>query len=166
MSWEKMETHPSNSIVQINIEKEMLSYVLEQNPSWQKISWTDLSAGRELATKVKPDGVWRYGEGVIIIAECYARIGKLKPGHRRKIATDVLKLISLRDEFDKHNPPRLLLVVPEQLGIQLEDNDWLSMVIHNEVELIKVPLSDQQCQKLLEAASRQAQGQAHSAKSD
>ena len=158
-----MEQHPSNSMVQIKIEKDMLSYVMEQNPSWQKISWTDLSAGRELAAKVKPDAVWRDLEGVIIIAECYARIGKLKPGHRRKIATDILKLISLRDEFAKDNPPKLFLVIPQELGFQLEGDDWLSMVVRNEIELFKVPLSDDQRQTLLEAVKRQGEGQSHSA---
>jgi hypothetical protein len=151
-------------MVQINIEKEMLSYVMEQKPNWQKISWTDLSAGRELAAKVKPDAVWRDVDGGNIIAECYARIGKLKPGHRRKIATDILKLISLRDEFGKDNPPRLLLVIPEELGIQLEGDDWLSMVVRKEIELFKVPLRDEQRQILLEAVKRQGEGQAHSPK--
>jgi len=159
-----MEQHPSNSMVQIKIEKDMLSYVIEQNPSWQKLSWTDLSAGRELAAKVKPDAVWRDLEGVIIIAECYARIGKLKPGHRRKIATDILKLISLRDEFAIDNSPKLFLVVPEELGFQLEGDDWLSMVVRKEIELFKVPLRDEQRQILLEAIKRQGEGQAHSTK--
>jgi hypothetical protein len=87
-----MEQHPSNSMVQINIEKDMLAYLMELIPSWQLIGLSDLSEGRELAAKVKPDAVWRDVAGVIIIAECYARIGKLKPGHRQKIASDILKL--------------------------------------------------------------------------
>ena len=162
-----MEPHLSNSTVQVNIEQVMLSYVLEQNPDWQVITWTDLSAGRELAAKVKPDAVWRDLEGVIIIAECYARIGKLKPGHRRKIATDILKLISLRDEFAIDNSLKLLLVVPEELGIQLEGDDWLSMVVCREkITLFKVPLSEVQRQTLLEAVKRQGEGQAHSADPD
>jgi hypothetical protein len=160
-----MEQHPSNSMVQIYIEKDMLAYLMEQNPSWQQIGWSNLSDGRELAAKVKPDAVWVDVNGIIVIAECYARIGKLKPGHRRKIATDILKLISLRDEYGKENPPRLLLVVPEELAYQLEDDDWLSIVIRKEkVEVFKVHLNNEQRNELLKVVKLQADGQAHSPK--
>src|SRR4030042_1238810 len=140
---------------------------MELKPICQPIGSSDLSEGRELAAKVKPDAVWRDVAGVIIIAECYARIGKLKPGHRQKIASDILKLISLRDELGEDNPPRLLLVVPEELAYQLEDDDWLSIVIRKEtVELFKVHLSAEQRNELQKAVSRQADGQAHSPKPD
>jgi hypothetical protein len=111
-----MEQHPSDSKVQRDIETEMCSDLEKQHPDWHRIDWRDLTTGRELAAKVKPDAVWRDDKGIIIIAECFARVGELKPGHRRKIATDVLKLISLRDEFGIDNPPRLLLVIPDEQG--------------------------------------------------
>jgi hypothetical protein len=109
--------------------------------------------------------VWRDENGVIIIAECYVRVGKLKPGHRRKIATDILKLISLSDEFGKGNSPNLLLVVPEELGPQLEGIDWLSLVISKRIKLVKVSLTDEQHRTLQEAVKSQGDGQARSPKS-
>jgi hypothetical protein len=66
----------------------------------------------------------------------------------------------------KDNPPRLLLVVPEELAYQLEDKDWLSIVIRKEIELFKVHLSAEQRNELQKAVNRQADGQAHSPKPD
>ena len=159
-----MEQHPCNSLVQRDIEKEIIADIVKQHPGWQPDDLLNLPAGRELAGKVKPDAVWKDEQGIIVIAECYVRVGKLKPGHRRKIATDILKLISLRGEFGKENPPRLQLIVPEELGPQLEDNDWLSIVIRNEVELVKVALNDKQRIELQQAVNRQADGQSRSPK--
>jgi hypothetical protein len=161
----RIAQHPSDSKIQRDIEKEILVDLEKKNPNWKKVDLLKLTFGRELAKKVEPDEVWMDGEGVIVIAECYVRIGKLKPGHRRKIATDVLKLISLKDEFAEGNSPILLLVVPEELGSQLEGNDWLSLVISKRIKMVKVPLSDEQHLNLLKALKRQGEGQAHSAKS-
>ena len=155
-----MVQHLSDSKVQSVIEREMLSYIECQHKDWQKVDWREITVGREFAGKVKPDEAWRDSDGILVIAECYARIGKLKPGHRRKIATDLLKLIFIKDEFGESNSPRLLLVVPEELGSQLEGTDWLSLIITKKIELIKIPLNDEQCKKLNEAVSRQGAGQA------
>jgi hypothetical protein len=161
-----MAQSKSNSKVQRDIEKDMLACLHRQHADWHEVDWLNLSVGREFAVKVKPDGVWCDPEGVIIIAESYARIGKLKPGHRRKIAADILKLISLKDEFGEDSSPCLLLVVPEDLGSQLEGSDWLSIVIRKTIRLIKVPLTDEQRHNLSDAVKLQAEGQAHSPKSD
>lgn len=161
-----MAPHPSDSRVQREIEEEILSDLEKLNPYWQNVDLSKLPAGRELARKVKPDAVWRDEKGIIVIAECYVCVGKLKPGHRRKIATDILKLISLKDEFGKDDSTRLLLVVPEELGNQLEDNDWLSVIISKKIELVKVHLNDEQHQRLIVAVKHQGEGQAHTAKPD
>jgi hypothetical protein len=159
-----MAPHKSDSKVQRNIETEVLTEFEKQYPHWKKVDLLTLPVGKELAKKVKPDAVWRDEEGIIVMAECYVRVGKLKPGHRRKIATDILKLISLKDEFGEDNPPHLLLVVPEELGPQLEGNDWLSLVISKRIILVKVPLSDEQRLRLNNAVKLQADGQARSPK--
>ena len=155
-----MVAHLSDSKVQRDIEIEMCSYLEGIHPDWHRIDWSDLTIGLELAAKVKPDAVWRDENGSILIAECYARVSELKPGHRRKIAADILKLISLRDEFSEIDPPRLLLIVPIELGLKLEGNDWLSLVISKQTLLTKVPLSDEQCKMLKDAVRRQGVGQA------
>lgn len=155
-----MAPYLSDSKVQSDIELQMCSALENLHPDWHQVDWNDLSVGLEFAAKVKPDAVWCDENGRIPISECYARIGKLKPGHRRKIALDILKLISLREEFSKIDPPRLLLVVPDELGLQLEGNDWLSLVVSKQTQLTKVSLSDEQCQRLREAVRHQGEGQA------
>jgi hypothetical protein len=92
-----MAQNPSDSQVQRDIEKELLAEYENQHPYWKKVDLSNLPFGKELAKIVKPDAVWKDEDGVLIIAECYVRIGKLKPGHRRKIATDILKLITLKE---------------------------------------------------------------------
>ncbi len=160
-----MATNQSDGKVQIDLGTDMCSTLENQNPGWHQVNWHDFTVGREFASKIEPDGVWQDENSVIIIAECYARIGKLRKGQHRKIASDVLKLISLKEEFTQDSL-RLILVVPEDLGPQLEGNDWLSMIISKEIELFKVPLSDEQRNNLLNAIKRQGEGQAHSAKPD
>jgi hypothetical protein len=154
-----MAQNPSDSQVQRDIEKELLAEYENQHPYWKKVDLSNLPFGKELAKIVKPDAVWKDEDGVLIIAECYVRIGKLKPGHRRKIATDILKLITLKDEFGKLSPSRLFLFVPEEIGSQLEGNDWLSLVISKKIELVKVSLTDEQRLKLQNAIILQGEGQ-------
>jgi hypothetical protein len=154
-----MAQHPSDSQVQRDIEKEVLAKFDNQHSTWKKVNLVNLPAGKELAKKVKPDSVWKDDDGVLVIAECYVRIGKLKPGHHRKIATDILKLISLKDEFGKRKPPRLLLIVPDEIGSQLEGKNWLSLVISKRIELVKITLTDEQRLKLQNAIEWQGEGQ-------
>jgi len=154
-----MTSNPSDSLVQRDIEKAMLSNLEKQHSDWQKIDWHELIGGREFSGKVKPDGVWRDSNGVIIIAECFARIGKLKPGQHRKIASDILKLIILKEELMDEYSLRIMLVVSDELGLQLEGNDWLSIIVSKKIELTKIPLSDEQRISLLKAIQRQGEGQ-------
>jgi hypothetical protein len=153
----------SDSTVQAEIEVEILANLQVQHPDWQLLTWREVATELRLPAvwqNAKPDAVWEDSDGVIIIAECYARAGELKAGHRRKLAMDILKLISLRGEIGDRKPLRLLMVVPEDLGKHLENNDWLSVVIRKELELIRVTLSNEQHQSLREAVRRQAEGQA------
>ena len=154
-----MDKRLSDRSTQIDIEKEMLKYLEGKHPDWQRVSWRETAGALAMAKTVRPDGVWKDGEGRTIIAECYARVGRLQPSHRRKLATDTLKLISLQTEFGDTLQLRLLLVVPEELAVQLEDNDWLAVVIRKELEVARVPLTDEQRQRLAAAVKREGEGQ-------
>ncbi len=153
--------HPSVSRVQSKIEKEMLEELEKQHclDDWRVVHWKDIAGERELVRNVKPDGVWLDGEGRIILAECYVRIGALGTGHRRKLAMDTLKLITMRKELSERSVD-LLLVVPNELGERLDGNDWLSMVIRRELQVVRMTLTDGQRERLNEAVKRQAEGQA------
>src|SRR5262245_42074892 len=90
---------PSDSAVQREIELAMLDRLGKLHPDWQRVTW--MTEATELGLtlvwqKSQPDAIWKTGSDQIIVAECYARIGELKAGHRRKLAMDALKLLALR----------------------------------------------------------------------
>jgi hypothetical protein len=156
-----MRQHPSNSIVQRNLEKEIIKQVSTDNPEWVLVDWGEITAGMKLPSRVEPDAVWRVGEKEIIIAECYAHIGGYKSGQRRKIAKDILKLLFLYEDFIKLYKTTLMLIVSHDLGSRLEGNNWLALVIKKkDIKLYKISLSEDQRNKLQGAAKYQANGQA------
>ncbi len=162
-----VDRDPSDSSFQIQFEKVMLEILQENHPNWRPVDWMEVSIDLGLPTvwqRAKPDAVWKDENGIIIIAECYARVDKLKAGHRRKLAMDVLKLLSLRRAAADPKSLRGLLIVPEELDGQLQANDWFSEAIRQAVEVISIRLSDDQSHKLRKAVESQASGQARTKK--
>ena len=140
----------------------MLRRLGEQHPTWQRISWEATAAGLCLPPvwqRAQPDATWRAGEQ-IIVAECYARVGRLKAGHRRKLAMDALKLLALRQATADSGRLRCLLVFPEELAEALAGEGWFAEALRLSAELTPVALAEDERQRLLHAAKRQAQGQA------
>lgn len=155
----------SDSTIQLDLEYSILDEICKHHPDWHPVQFPIIAANlglQEFWQRTKPDGTWETGDGRVIIAECYARIGALKPGHRRKLAMDVLKLISLRSAAVDPNRLRCVLIIPEELEGQLTAKDWLSAAIRQAVELEIVKLTDEQRNMLKEAVNRQAAGQARS----
>ena len=162
--------HASDSLEQREIETSMLQRLTEQHTDWVRVDW--VTTAKDLALpfvwqNAKPDAVWKVLDAShrdeLIICECYARIGKLKPGHRRKLAADALKLIALKHYLPRHSRLRWLLVVPEELYVQLQAGSWFTEALRL-VEVMPVALTDIERRKLSEATDRQAQGQARRAK--
>ncbi len=162
-----MDHDPSDSAVQQKIEQAMLAYLHETQPDWHLAEWVSVAIELGLPQvwqQAKPDAVWRLDNGGVVVAECYARIGALKPGHRRKLAMDAFKLLSLRNAVSTPNLLRCLLIVPEELQRQLQGKGWLPLAIHQAAEVVTVKLTDDQCQQLREAVERQGTGQARTRK--
>ena len=162
--------HASNSLEQREIETSMLQRLTEQHPDWLRVDW--VTTAKDLALPLvwqnaKPDAVWKVLDALhrdeLIICECYARIGKLKPGHRRKLAMDAFKLVALKHFLPSESQIRWLLVVPEELSVQLQTGSWFSEALRL-IEVVPVKLTDIERRKLSEATDRQAQGQARGAK--
>ena len=157
------EQHPSDSSFQLNLEKSMVEAVLRDHPSWQIVVWQNISAELGLGSiwqNARPDGAWQDEDGCYVIAECYAHVGKLKPGHRRKIAMDVLKMLSLRNAVISPKSLCCLLIVPEDVNNQLQAEDWFSIAIHQAVEVVSIQLTPEEQQKLQETVAHQSLGQA------
>ena len=157
-----INSDPSDSAVQRDIELKMLQRLVEQHPDWQRVTWKTLSAELGLSPiwkKAKPDAVWKNNSNRIIIAECYARVGELKVGHLRKLAMDAIKLLALRDALKGYSV-QCLLVVPEELKGKLTSDGWFPAALHLVAEIVSVDLQEDERKELVAASTRQAQGQA------
>ena len=160
---------PSDSSVQLVIERIMLETIQERHPSWQLVEWKSIATELNLPPvwqKAEPDAAWQDSDGGFIIAECYARVDALKPGHRRKLAMDALKLLSLRNAVTDPILLRCLLIVPEELEKQLLTDNWLSVAIRQAAEVVTVRLSDDLLNRLREAVELQGAGQARRIKTE
>lgn len=153
---------PSDSAVQREIELVMLRRLGEQHRDWRPVTWRTIAAELGLSLvwqKTEPDAVWRTDSGGLLVAESYARVGDLKPGHRRKLAMDALKLLALRNALPDGSHVRCLLVVPEELKARLEGDGWFPVALHLAAEIVPVTLLDEERKRLGDASSLQAQGQ-------
>jgi hypothetical protein len=90
----------------------------------------------------------------MIFAEIYAHQGKLKGGHRQKIRSDVLKLITLARI---HRSPRMLLVFADEVAAGFaRGRSWLAEVIRTwDIEVRVVELDDKTRNELRRAQIRQ-----------
>jgi hypothetical protein len=145
-----IETHPSDSAAQRKVELATLYRLGEQHPEWQRSDWKVTATKLALPTvwrEIQPDAVWRTlavtsGQEEIIVAECYAHIGELKPGQLRKLAMDALKLLALRQQCFDAKQLSCIIVVPEELREQLERGGWLCTAIRVAAKLTPVVLLD------------------------
>lgn len=158
----KDDHDPSDSRVQREIELVMLQRLADQHRDWTPADWKAIALELGLPSvwqKAKPDAVWKTSTGDVVIAECYARIGKLKAGQHRKLAMDALKLLALKNAISLDSRVQYLLVVPEELVGAFEGGGWFPVAIRLAATIVPVCLLDSEREKLGDAAQRQAQGQ-------
>lgn len=158
---------PSDSAAQREIESVMLIRLEEQHPDWHRVIWKAVALELGLSSvwqKAAPDAVWETESGEIIIAESYARVGELKPGHRRKLAMDALKLLAIKQTLPEGKNVRYILIVPEELTGKLNGDCWFSAALRVSAEIVPVTLLENEKQKLSDATNLQAHGQARTAK--
>ena len=163
----KDEHDPSDSRVQREIEVVMLQRLADQHPDWKSADWESIALELGLPSvwqKAKPDAVWKADSGEIVVAECYARIGKMKPGQHRKLAMDALKLLALKHAIPTRSRVQYLLVVPKELAAAFEGGGWFPVAIRLAANIVPVGLLDSERERLGDAVQRQAQGQSRIAK--
>jgi hypothetical protein len=154
---------PGDSAVQHEVELAMLDRLGELHPDWQRVIWKSEAADLGLSSiwqNAQPDATWKTSSDKIIIVECYARVGELKAGHRRKLALDALKLLALRHSLPNVQHIRFILVVPEELKSQLQGDGWFPIAIRLAAEVFPVALLEDERRRLNEATALQAKGQA------
>lgn len=167
-SLSKDDRDPSDSGVQREIELVMLQRLADQHTDWKPWDWNAIAVELDLPSvwqRTRPDAVWRTEAGEIVVAECYARIGELKAGHRRKLAMDTLKLLTLRHAIPKANRVQYLLVVPKELVSALEGGGWFPEAVRLAATIVPVILQDSERERLGDAVKQQAQGQSRISKS-
>ena len=158
----KDDHDPSDSRVQREIELVMLQRLADQHRDWASADWKAIALELGLPSvwqKAKPDAVWKTHAGEVVIAECYARIGKLKAGQHRKLAMDALKLLALKHAIPLGSRVQYLLVVPEELVGAFDGGGWFPVAIRLAAVIVPVCLLDCEREKLGDAVQRQAQGQ-------
>ena len=154
---------PSDSAVQREIEIAMLHRLGEFHPDWLRVTWKETAIDLALPAvwqKAQPDAVWKTATNQIIVAECYARVGELKPGHWRKLSMDAFKLLALRHALSHGQDFRSILVVPKELAARLEGGGWFPVALRLAAEVIPVALLPNERTKLDDALALQSQGQA------
>lgn len=159
------ENHPdpSDSKVQRDLEHTLLSRLEKGHSDWIRSTWKSVAGELHLPEvwkKAQPDAVWKTLGGGIIVAECFAHLGNLKAGQRRKLAWDVLKLQGIRSVVSPSVPITCLIVVPQGIDSTLKGNSWLSEAIRTVAELHEVELTPEERSRLKEGIERQASGQA------
>jgi len=162
-----VKSHPSDSTPQGKVERGILERLSAEHPEWQLLDLSLAAAELGLSLvwqKAKPDAVWRIGPDELIVAECYARVGALKSGHRRKLAMDALKLMALRYQCPDAKRLKCLIIVPQEIQEQLKGKSWLCAAMNIAADLMPVVLSDDERELLADTTRRQADGQARSRK--
>lgn len=86
----------------------------------------------------------------------------MKSGNRRKVATDILKLASLRMALERQGHSsrfKFMMIVPEELYIELTNNGWMAQAadIHN-VQIVPIQLTEDEHVRLREAVEGQREG--------
>ena len=154
---------PSDSRVQREIELVMLQRLAGHHPDWKPADWKAIALKLGLPSvwqKAKPDAVWTTDGGEVIVAECYARIGKLKAGQHRKLAMDALKLLALRHASPTTSRVQYLLVVPAELEGVFQGGARFPVAIRLAAAIVPVSLLGSERERLGDASQLQAQGQA------
>jgi hypothetical protein len=144
----KMSEHPSDSAPQTKEEKRLIARVAIQIDTPLAPKSISLADG----VTVKIDGV---NEGKRVICEAYAHVGEIKPGQRRKLAQDILKLI-LVERSTRHKWRKVICVNDLSVKRRLEGKSWLALAVKRfGIEVIPVSPSPARHAQLIAIQHRQ-----------
>ena len=145
--------HTSNSDTQKNIERiviELLSNEFKKEFKNNTIEYEDVKFKLDFYIK---------NEDEIIIGEIYAGIDGIKPGQKKKIGSDFLKLITvekiIKEKFPNHALTKILVVVDAKIKDQI-DNSWLAKsASFFEITIKEVNLPEEEKKKLKKTKKNQ-----------
>ena len=130
---------------QIKRIKEILSVdSLETNPK--------LQYKKDPSVSIRPDF---YSEAALIIGEIHSHEGKLKPAQQKKIAADILKMLSFEKDYGEKFKKYIVVCDKEELE-QLQGGSYLAHVIKQyKIELILLELDKDHKKQLRNAMKEQ-----------
>jgi len=105
---------------------------------------------------VKPDGV---DADRTVFVEVFTRLGKMKPGQRHKVSTDVLKLLAIREV---HPGARLILAFVDDEAAASVSGWRAATLAANGIEIHTVQLDPAERAKIEAAKAGQKKGMAGS----
>lgn len=143
--------HLSDSTVQQNAEK-VIVRKLEKQIGLAENTLLETNVLLTDRTYVVFDG-FNKDEGVI--AEAYARIGKLGPSQKNKIVTDVMKMILTEKVLNK-DFKKIIAVCDDSVYEQMSGLSWKSLAISEfDIKVMKVDIDDSLKNKIVNAQKRQ-----------
>lgn len=143
--------HPSDSSVQVNAEKVIIKN-LEKQIGLAENTLIESNVLLTDRTYVVFDG-FNKDEGVI--AEAYARVGKLGVLQKNKLVTDVMKMLLTEKVLNKEFK-KIIAVCDDSVYKEMSGLSWKSLAISEfNVEVIKVDIDDELKDKIVNAQTRQ-----------
>lgn len=143
--------HPSDSSVQVCAEKVILRK-LEKQIGLDENTLTESNVLLTDRTYVVFDG---FNKDEAVIAEAYARVGKLGVSQKNKIVTDVMKMLLTEKVLNKEFK-KIIAVCDDAVYKEMSGQSWKSLAISEfDIEVIKVDIDDDLKNKIVDAQTRQ-----------
>ena len=143
-----MTSHPSSSRAQQRAEAELVASVGDS--IGVTLAPASLRIGSDATIQV--DG---YSEASRVMCEAYARIGHLKAGHKRKLTTDLFKLV-LAERLLGGEWRKIVAVSGKDSHIWLTGSSWQALAVREfGIEVRRLELTDETEAAILAAQSDQ-----------
>lgn len=147
--------HDSDSSEQKEVEKAILDILRIKHHDIKSIPFRPY---KEEKLSFQIDG---YSESTNSYFEFYAGLDTLKPGQQRKVACDILKLITIEDilknkPYNKKSIKKYFVVISDRIKKQLSSPSWLSHCIKRfDIEIISLEEEvGEEAIKLIEEAKK------------
>ncbi|MEW4490469.1 hypothetical protein AB1L42_20455 [Thalassoglobus sp. JC818] len=150
------QTHDSDSKSQREVEVELVARL----GKFLGVSLRPMSISLD-GCHIQLDGHYE-DEKRCVAAEAFSRIGTLRSGQRRKIMTDIFKLVFLDYMSDKE-VEKYLVFADEKSATFLQGKSWAAKALNAfDIKIYIASLPDASVKRLLDARDRQIRGMTQS----
>lgn len=111
--------HPSDSTEQRQAESPILSWLNAE----LGVAMSPYVHKTEAGKRISVDG---YDPAARVACEIFARVGELKPGQKRKVASDILKLMWFERQLGEPLQRKIICFASEEAAKVLDNTSWLA----------------------------------------